>query len=170
MTVLERNQTVVLNAVDRQAIVVEVAWATCSVSADLYAFMLDEHHLVRAREHMLKRDSVSPDGAVVVRAGEQARQALVHLAGVDPRVRALRLVVATTQANAILESMTGIEVRLLAPDHSGVEATCEIGDAGITKCVVLGDLVRSPDGWEYHAAWELRSGGIDELARLLYAG
>jgi len=169
MKQLTQYERVPVGGPDRQAVVVDVNWSASGTPTGVYVFLLDAGARLPSRQHvMFVLAAASPDGSSLLKehtGGDLARaQVQIHLTGIDPVVHRLRFILAVNQGNATLVNVAEVTTSLWDPGTGDVDGTYAVTADGLNKCLILGDLHRVANKWEFEAKGLEFSGSIANLA------
>lgn len=170
MSALEPGQIAPLAGSGRESVVVDVSWAPAGVSADIYAFLSDARGRPISTEHVVfAARPDSPEGAVFLRSqangGVVTRaQVQIDLTAVPAAADHVLCVLAVTAPNSILEPVSDMKVHVWSPVTGGTDATFEVKEGGVNKCMLLGLVQRAHGGWSFHALGRGFEGDIIQFA------
>lgn len=140
---------------DRQSLVIDVRWSFPSDGVDMFVVIEDEHgHILRQRDVLYVSHPRSQDGFTALRhekiePNTTLGQVQLELPGQPDAVGTMEIVVAARQPNLVLTNLTDLAVELWDPVTGASDLMCELPEAGLAKCVLVGRLLRRHSGWTF---------------------
>lgn len=169
MKELTQNERVPVGGLERQAVVVDASWSASGTPTGIYVFLLDADARIPSRHHVIFGGSTTaPDGSTLlkedIRSDLARAQIQVHLTGTDPALHGLRFILAVSQVNATLAHVAEVTTSVWDPCTGEVHGTYALSPDGMNKCLILGDLRRVANGWEFEAKGAEFAGSIVDMA------
>ncbi|QIX27204.1 TerD family protein [Nocardioides sp. JQ2195] len=145
----------------RCAAVVDVRWEPKGVPTGLFALIEDAQGKLLSRDHVVfGRRPDSPDRAVFLRSttfdnGAVHTQLQIDLESLPSAAQRIELVLGARVANVTLEALGSVSLETWDPRTGSQDLSFVSPPPGVSKCQILGLLLRSSDGgWEFEAKGE----------------